>query len=57
MEKRTEVKVIQVSLKCDECEIGEMIYTGRESIHQCNACGNQFDVIGKTYPFVEYEPK
>ena len=60
MERRTEVKPIQVTLQCDDCG-GEMKPTGTALMtsppqypHVCEKCGASSNIRAKTYPYIEY---
>jgi hypothetical protein len=62
MEKKTEVRVFEVSYICDKCNEGEMIYIGEfmtnfslKYRHRCEKCFDihEFNVV---YPQVRYEP-
>lgn len=59
MEKKEEVKVVEVRFFCDQCD-NEVVFTGRiqpisppNYIHACKKCSKQF-IFKKAYPSIEY---
>jgi hypothetical protein len=64
-EVRVKVQVVQVKLKCPNCDIGFLEPYGDITYdtwpqgypHKCsnNACGNTAAVSGKRYPYIEYQ--
>lgn len=62
-EQKTELRVFETRLICDECGEGEMLPTGVALMssppqypHKCTKCGAQDNVRGKKYPHHSYEP-
>lgn len=63
MEKRITVTPVMITLMCNKCNKGELKVTNsaqKTSLppqyeHMCDNCGHVEWVIGKTYPFIEYE--
>jgi len=64
MKEITELKVFQVTYKCDECKEGNMEPFGNRVFasypaqhpHKCTKCGHEINVSGETYPKIIYEP-
>lgn len=61
---RKEVKTYQVELICPECKKGRLRYNQYAGVlasyppqylHVCDNCGYEELVIGKTYPYIDYE--
>lgn len=60
MIKYEEVRPVQVSLYCDDCDC-EMKPDGRclassppQYPHVCVGCGVSVNVFGKTYPYIDF---
>lgn len=65
MIKETEVRTIRISYECDNCEVGEMIFTGKEKNeivhtdyeHHCRNCGKVMNIRDQKFPRIEYVEK
>ena len=62
MEKKTEVKTIQVHYECPECKGSYMEFTGRtqltsppQYVYYCPKCDCQ-QSLSKKYPYIKYVP-
>lgn len=61
MEAETEVKVIQVHLKCPDCDTimnryERERYWSSTFTYKCSHCDTTVN-INKTYPYIKYVPK
>lgn len=61
-EVKKEVKTYMVTYTCDECEIGNMKFTGimlasnpGQYVHECDQCGNTMRVRSFSYPRTVHE--
>ena len=59
-ELKTEIKSYRVTFLCEECNEGDMVYTGMELTsnppwytHRCNKCG-EYKNFRRRYPGIVY---
>lgn len=60
-ENSKKVETVEIHYICDECQLGEMLPTGKAYLtyparfeHKCNNCGAITRFVGETYPRTEY---